>query len=1247
MARHTSGRKSSTRKSKYGHSGRYGVRSGGDVFTGSMSRRRERVDMTLGRWSLEQERYLNMLRGLSFDARKQLMDLADHLRQEEEPIMNNDVLMDYDDDDNNDYNMEPLPVGEEGHHSSYAGGEHAFQELFTNLINTSQRKRYDNRDRNDRVQRQNEGWERQRDDMTTEYVRFKAGRKRADEEFEDREWEIRVMDFNVHETQTLRHTNPSKTINTSLIAHGLIGGSSEIPQIAFSLSLFEIYRQIHRVCPYFSIDSLSRTLQHIHSLPRDVQLEDQLRTGYDAYLAIMRTVQDRIDTATRLNRSEADYYSDVCSPCGYRLKEEPLLVPSMFVAIDGNNSLKLIDPAHRPGNTRQDDRTAPHPRWMEETRVDEFKDEVVNAQKAARASKTKKGKKRRKNKKKQPNASTSMAPEPDPEAPGDDPSSAEECSESESDSPVSAPAPCDDPFAIGDKLKNNDPAWLNLLETQRIEGTVNTCVERWKAAAPDVQKKMFEIFSIAGIFLSVCRHGHVLVMCDMVRSGELMKYPLATVDELINRYGEDLGVGYDIMCAFYTTLLRSEKLGAKVVAAKLHGVVPSFHGHAHNRKCQLSWHPQYAHGVGLEDFEECERTFSQSNRLASTTRMATPFHRRQAILEHFYFHDMDKHANSGNFIFQNYCQALKRKEVDGPVFDEACLQLDLSGEECERLLAQEKEYFERDYVEVIEDTQEMDYAEKLEKYWLAKANAVKATEAYKNMQRTSEGLTAQQIKSIESKYRTTFEAEGAAEEHLRVLEDDMDIVERWGPESEEYQETVRELEARRYRRVLDKLERLVVSRLFEFTKLNMSGVGYKQRQQISKALRSRAEAIRKALEEYNRAARTLTPPRPTLSFTQILEMVTLADFDLLKDSRLDITQLAWTDEQVRRTMQLHFGLLRADEEITRLNVEIRRLVTFMVDRHANYFHAIRRVKDSDPNLAVLIKKDLEYYTDIDGRVAERLELTSCLSGFTGSLIPGERIGRDPELTDTAPLPRWATSVLGLYRPQGGKPENAAQTTRPSEGVGYEEGSMQYSNREVAGAHPDGLLELVVGLNLNDGPSMYKNRVISHLRSNSIMSDIPVIRPLSLIRRELAKARYDRDMYDVELIYMAEKLASAKERLDIRLETADLLDNGGNPQLANYRRMSYRTEYLREVADLLGNPEHSPGRRKELTDKVTKLEREADDAYECPAEDDFLRDFIERKKLDRPDDDTRAVAKEVLTPEETESECESEEATVGP
>jgi hypothetical protein len=129
-----------------------------------------------------------------------------------------------------------------------------------------------------------------------------------------------------------------------------------------------------------------------------------------------------------------------------------------------------------------------------------------------------------------------------------------------------------------------------------------------------------------------------------------MKYPLAIDNHLFDLYGTDIGLDYNIMCAFIKTLSRSS-LGAKIVAFCLQGVVLAFHGHAHNQACQVYWHPMYVEGVGLEDFEECECTFYKSNDLVSVTCLATPFHCQQQIDEYFYFHDLDKHAASGELLY--------------------------------------------------------------------------------------------------------------------------------------------------------------------------------------------------------------------------------------------------------------------------------------------------------------------------------------------------------------------------------------------------------------------------------------------------------------------------------------------------------------------------------------------------------------------------------------------------------------------
>jgi hypothetical protein len=48
------------------------------------------------------------------------------------------------------------------------------------------------------------------------------------------------------------------------------------------------------------------------------------------------------------------------------------------------------------------------------------------------------------------------------------------------------------------------------------------CIDRWKNLANEQLKKVTTgPFYQTGIFASSCRHGIALVLCDMIRSGEL------------------------------------------------------------------------------------------------------------------------------------------------------------------------------------------------------------------------------------------------------------------------------------------------------------------------------------------------------------------------------------------------------------------------------------------------------------------------------------------------------------------------------------------------------------------------------------------------------------------------------------------------------------------------------------------------------------------------------------------------------
>jgi hypothetical protein len=146
-------------------------------------------------------------------------------------------------------------------------------------------------------------------------------------------------------------------------------------------------------------------------------------------------------------------------------------------------------------------------------------------------------------------------------------------------------------------------------------------------------------------------------------------------------------------------------------------------------------------------------------------------------------------------------------------------------------------------------------------------------------------------------------------------------------------------------------------RLFELTKMSTSGtgtvvhlsilgdllnftIGYKLRRQIGKALQRYSDAIKNALNHYNVQAAKLTPPRPSLSWWQIVDYSFLGKFDLLWHSRVDIRNQPWTQVTRREATVKYFKLCRAEEELTRLNIEIRRLQTSIHDKTTHTTHIL-------------------------------------------------------------------------------------------------------------------------------------------------------------------------------------------------------------------------------------------------------------------------------------------------------------------
>lgn len=189
------------------------------------------------------------------------------------------------------------------------------------------------------------------------------------------------------------------------------------------------------------------------------------------------------------------------------------------------------------------------------------------------------------------------------------------------------------------------------------------------------------------------------------------KYPLAILAKLQEAFSGTKLIGYDIGCSFKKTAANSS-IGDSLRA---NFIIPAMHGYAHNRACQLTHHPIYFDGAGLEDFETCERVFSASNECARTTRHATPFHRHQAIDLHFQQWDADKYEALGTFLYNNYKQALTIVVEVGDLLKQIQGTKGFLDTDFVTFLAEEKKYLDGLSAEPEVETLAVGYAEAVDK----------------------------------------------------------------------------------------------------------------------------------------------------------------------------------------------------------------------------------------------------------------------------------------------------------------------------------------------------------------------------------------------------------------------------------------------------------------------------------------------------------------------------------------------------
>lgn len=127
------------------------------------------------------------------------------------------------------------------------------------------------------------------------------------------------------------------------------------------------------------------------------------------------------------------------------------------------------------------------------------------------------------------------------------------------------------------------------------------------------------------------------------------------------------------------------------------------------------------------------------------------------------------------------------------------------------------------------------------------------------------------------------------------------------------------------------------------------------RKHIGQSLKTRSKAIQAAIITYNEAAAALKPPRQPISWDEIVDFSYLSEFSILRDAREDVRKRDWASPQNRQLMLEFFKIMGAENELTRLHVEIKHLVTYMRDEKRKVLGKATELEAEDPGLALQLR----------------------------------------------------------------------------------------------------------------------------------------------------------------------------------------------------------------------------------------------------------------------------------------------------
>ena len=163
---------------------------------------------------------------------------------------------------------------------------------------------------------------------------------------------------------------------------------------------------------------------------------------------------------------------------------------------------------------------------------------------------------------------------------------------------------------------------------------------------------------------------------------------------------------------------------------------------------------------------------------------------------------------------------------------------------------------------------------------------------------------------------------------------------------------------------------------------------------------------------YNRAARALNPPRPSLDWSQVSHYSFLDEFNLLRNTRHDISNAPWASPVVRETIKKFLCVCRACEEIDRCNIEVRCLFTSIYDEDRKFNNVLEDLIGKNDMISGATREYCVHRLCVNALLLERIGCIFNMDGFTGSRTLGSRKGSCSSFVDVGTLAGCAYMIGG-------------------------------------------------------------------------------------------------------------------------------------------------------------------------------------------------------------------------------------------